>query len=354
MIITQSSMIFWLKFWSFDKDRSFPNVFVDCVVLGWLKPTKLCRMVKIMLQFDMTLLFNDADVKVVSSYGSIYTRFQNFCTNNKKNPTKKRFLLLNWTDKTNFLVLIYWITFEYAIYDWFELKTLLFMKFTQSNMIFWRKLRNFNQYRSFPNVFVDCVVLGWLKPTKLCRMVKIMLQFAVTLFLGNANVVFVGWCGSIYTRFQNVCTKVNEILNEYEFFCWIEQIKQPFWVWNNDSRSYRWFMIGLSWQFCCSWYLRNQIWVFDSNFEVLTSTWSFPNVFVDCVVLGSLKPNKLFKMVKIMIQLAITLFLGNANVVFVSWWVSICARFQNFCRNDMEILQKFGFCWWIEQIKQTF
>ena len=34
-------------------------------------------------------------------------------------------------------------------------------------------------------------------------MVKIMLQIAITLFLDDADVEFVSWCGSIYTRFQN-------------------------------------------------------------------------------------------------------------------------------------------------------
>ena len=82
--------------------------------------------------------------------------------------------------------------------------------------------------RSFPNIFVHCVVLGWLKPTILCRMVKIMLQIAVTLFLDDADVEFVGWCGSIYARFQNYCKNENKTLHKCGFCCWIEQIKQNF------------------------------------------------------------------------------------------------------------------------------
>ena len=44
-----------------------------------------------------------------------------------------------------------------------------------------------------------------MKPTKLCRMVKIMLQFAIKLFFDDADVEFVSWCGSIYIPFQNFC-----------------------------------------------------------------------------------------------------------------------------------------------------
>ena len=49
----------------YDKCRAFLNVFVDCVVLGWLKPTKLCKMVKLMLQCAIMFFLDDADVKIV-------------------------------------------------------------------------------------------------------------------------------------------------------------------------------------------------------------------------------------------------------------------------------------------------
>ena len=42
-----------------------------------------------------------------------------------------------------------------------------------------------------------------MKPTKLCRMVKIMLQFAIKLCFDAADVEFVSWCGSIHIPFQN-------------------------------------------------------------------------------------------------------------------------------------------------------
>ena len=82
---------------------------------------------------------------------------------------------------------------------------------------------------------------------------------------------------------------------------------------------------------------------FDSIFEVLTNTRSFPNVFVDCVVFGWLKPTKLCKMVKKMLQFAITLFVDDADVEFVSWCKSICTCFQNYCTNDREICINVGF-----------
>ena len=59
-------------------------------------------------------------------------------------------------------------------------------------------------------------------------------------------------------------------------------------------------------------------------------------------------------MVKIMLQIAITLFLDDADVEFVSWCGSIYARFQNYRKNDSEFLHKCGFCCCIEQIKQSF
>ena len=123
---------------------------------------------------------------------------------------------------------------------------------------------------SFANVFVDCVVVGWMKPTKLCIMVKMLWQFAIKLTLNNANAVFVSWCVSVCTRFQNLCTNDKKFLNDFGFCVWIEPIKQIFWSCNNESRSYTQFMVVLSWKFCCSCKLHNQIWVFDSNFEVLT------------------------------------------------------------------------------------
>ena len=50
-------------------------------------------------------------------------------------------------------------------------------------------------------------------------MVKIMLQVAITLFVDDADVEFVSWCGSIYTRFQNYRTTDREILHMGEFCC---------------------------------------------------------------------------------------------------------------------------------------
>ena len=44
-----------------------------------------------------------------------------------------------------------------------------------------------------------------MKPTKICRMVKIRLQFAIKLFFDDADVEFLSWCGSIYIPFQNFC-----------------------------------------------------------------------------------------------------------------------------------------------------
>ena len=145
MKITQSSMTFWLKFRSFYKKCSFLNVLVDCVVLGWLKSTKLCRRVKIMWQFALTLLFKDAEVKFVSWYGSIYTCFQNFCTNDKKKSYEKTAFLLNWTDKTNCLDLKYWCTFIYTIYDWFELKNFVFHENCTIKYLFFTQTSNFYQ-----------------------------------------------------------------------------------------------------------------------------------------------------------------------------------------------------------------
>ena len=58
--------------------RSFRNVFVDCVVLGCLKPTKLCRMVKIMLQIAITLFSDNADIKYVSGYVLFFPNFHCF------------------------------------------------------------------------------------------------------------------------------------------------------------------------------------------------------------------------------------------------------------------------------------
>ena len=169
------------------------------------------------------------------------------------------------------------------------------MKITHSSMIFWLNFWSIDKYRSFANVFVDCVVLGWLKPNKLCRLVKIMSQFAIKVILVTANVVFVSWWVSICIRFKNFCTKDRKTLNEFEILSWIEHIKQTFWIWNNDSPSYTRFMIGLSWKLCCSWKLHNQIWFFVSNFEVMTNTGQFLTLFVDCVVLGWLKPTKLWE-----------------------------------------------------------
>ena len=41
-------------------------------------------MVKIMLPFAIKLCFDDADVEFVIESGSIYARFQNYCTNDKE------------------------------------------------------------------------------------------------------------------------------------------------------------------------------------------------------------------------------------------------------------------------------
>ena len=56
-----------------------------------------------------------------------------------------------------------------------------------------------------------------MKPTNFCRMVKIKLQFAITLILDDVNVEIVSWCGSIYTCFQNFCRNDREILQEFGF-----------------------------------------------------------------------------------------------------------------------------------------
>ena len=130
--------------------------------------------------------------------------------------------------------------------------------------------------------------------------------------------------------------------------------KTKFWIWNNESRSFVWVMVVLSWESCCSGKVRIEIYFFDSKLELLTNTGSFSNDFVDCAVLGWLKPTKLCRMIKIMLQIAITLFLDDANVEFVSWCGSIYTRSQNYCSNVREILHKCGFCCWIEQIKQNF
>ena len=122
------------------------------------------------------------------------------------------------------------------------------MKFTQSSVIFWLKFWSIDKGMVIFNVFVDCAVLGWLKPTKLCKMVKIMSQFVIMLFLGNDNIVFVGCCVSIRACFQSFCTNDREILQTTGFRCWTEQIKLTVWIWNKDARSYTRFMIGLSWK----------------------------------------------------------------------------------------------------------
>ena len=56
-----------------------------------------------------------------------------------------------------------------------------------------------------------------MKPTNLCGMVKIMLQFAITLILDDVDVEMVSWCGSIYTCFQNFCRIDREILHDFGF-----------------------------------------------------------------------------------------------------------------------------------------
>ena len=58
-------------------------------------------MVKIMLQIAITLYVDDADVELVKGCGLTYTRFQNYCRNDREVWYKCGFLLLNWTDKTN-------------------------------------------------------------------------------------------------------------------------------------------------------------------------------------------------------------------------------------------------------------
>ena len=130
--------------------------------------------------------------------------------------------------------------------------------------------------------------------------------------------------------------------------------KTKFWIWNDESRSFAWFMVVLSWKYCCSWKLGNEMHFFDSKLELSTNTRSFPNVFVHCVVLGWLKPTKLCRMVKIKLQLVVNLYLNDADVEFVSWCGSIYTRFQNQSTNVREISHKCGFCCWIEQIKQNF
>ena len=146
--------------------------------------------------------------------------------------------MLNWTNKTNFWI---WNN-DSCSYTRFMIglswKILLFMKFTQSSMMFWHKFWSFDKYRSFGNVFVDCVVLGWLKPTKLCRMVKISLEFAVTLCLVDVDVKLISWCWSICARFPNFCANDRKSLRKFGFCCWTQQIKQTFWIWNNDSCSF--------------------------------------------------------------------------------------------------------------------
>ena len=42
-----------------------------------------------------------------------------------------------------------------------------------------------------------------MKPTKLCRMVKIMLQFAIKLFSDHADAKIINWFGSFYITFEN-------------------------------------------------------------------------------------------------------------------------------------------------------
>ena len=134
--------------------------------------------------------------------------------------------------------------------------------------------------------------------------------------------------------------------------------KTKFWIWNNESRLSAWFMVVLScskiWLKFVHWKLRIEIYLFDCKFwsHGFDSSWwlwvenerSFSNDFVDCVVLGWLKPTKLCRMIKIMLQIAITLFLDDADVKFVSWCGSIYTRCQNYCTNVGEILHKCGFC----------
>ena len=162
-------------------------------------------------------------------------------------------------------------------------------------------------------------------------------------FLDDADVVFVGWCASIYTRFQNFCINVDENLQKFGFCCWIEQIKQTFWIWNNESRSYPRFMIGLSWKILLFMKFTQSSMIFWLKFWSFDKHRAFLDVFVDCVVLGWLKPTKLCRMVKIMLQFAIMLFLDNANVIFVGWCGSIYTRFQNFCTSVNEFLQRLDF-----------
>ena len=162
--------------------------------------------------------------------------------------------------------------------------------------------------------------------------------------MDDADVEFISWCGSIYTRIQNYCTMVIENLHKCGFLLLNWTDKTKLWIENDESRSFAWFMVVLSWEVCCSWKLRNEMYFFDSKFKLSTNTRWFPNVFVHCVVLGWLKTTKLCRMVKIMLQIAITLFLDDADVEFVSWCGSFYTRIQNQRTNEREILHNFGFC----------
>ena len=147
--------------------------------------------------------------------------------------------------------------------------------------------------------------------------------------MDDADVEFVSWCGSIYTCTQNQRTNEREFIHKCGFLLLNWTHKTKFWIWNNQSRSFGWFVVVLSCKVCCSWKLGNEMYFFDSKSELLTNTRSFPNVFVHCVVLGWLKPTKLCRTVEIMLQNAITLFLDDADVEFVSWCGSFYTRIQN-------------------------
>ena len=160
--------------------------------------------------------------------------------------------------------------------------------------------------------------------------------------------------GQSILAFKTNAQTIENFLNKCGFLLLNWTDKTKLWIWINESRSFAWFMVVLSWKVCWSWKLGNEIKLFDPKLERLTNTSSFPNVFVHCVVLGWLKPTKLCRMVKIMLQITITLFLDDADVEFVSWCGSIYTRLENYCTNVGEFLHKCGFCCWIEKMRQNF
>ena len=272
-----------------------------------------------------------------------YTRFQNYCTNDREISHIIEFCCCIEQIKQYFWI---WNN-ESRSFTWFLVglswKICCLWNLRIEMNLFVSHFDVLTNTRSFPNVFVDCVVLCWLKPTKLCRVVNIMLQIDTTLFEDVVDIKFVSWCKSIYTCFQNYRTNVREFLHDNEFCCWIEQIKQYFGF-NIMSHVH---LHGL-WLVWVERFVVYQTYPLKSTFLIQNlKFWQIQGHFLTFLLivlyLAKLKPTKLCRMFKIMLQIAKTLFVDDTDVEFVNGCELTYSRFQNYCTIVRELLHKCGF-----------